>query len=133
MVLSNKTRYIQEILDEKIDLRKKKRDEVFQMLRDNKYDVVDNDTEFKYLVKMSMDAVTAENVEKMKKEHQEKVDELHEVEHTTIQKMWTKELDLLEKEYAKYREERERTMNGDEVKLTVGKKKLVLSSAKKIK
>ena len=133
MVLSNKTRYIQEILDEKIDLRKKKRDEVFQMLRDNKYDVVDNDTEFKYLVKMSMDAVTAENVEKMKKEHQEKVDELHEVEHTTIQKMWTKELDLLEKEYAKYREERERTMNGDEVKSTVGKKKLVLSSAKKIK
>ena len=133
MVLSNKTRYIQEILYEKIDLRKKKRDEVFQMLRDNKYDVVDNDTEFKYLVKMSMDAVTAENVEKMKKEHQEKVDELHEVEHTTIQKMWTKELDLLEKEYAKYREERERTMNGDEVKLTVGKKKLVLSSAKKIK
>jgi DNA topoisomerase-2 len=50
MVLSNKTRYIQEILDEVIDLRKKKREEVFHMLQTQKYDILDEDEEYKYLV-----------------------------------------------------------------------------------
>jgi len=134
MVLSNKTRYIQEILDEVIDLRKKKREEVFHMLQTQKYDILDEDEEYKYLVKMSMDAVTAENVEKMKKENQEKADELNHVVATGIQKMWMQELDVFEKEYLKYKEERERIMNGDsgdgeKKKSVVVKKKLVIKKA----
>jgi len=134
MVLSNKTRYIQEILDEVIDLRKKKREEVFHMLQTQKYDILDDDEEYKYLVKMSMDAVTAENVEKMKKENQEKADELNHVVATGIQKMWMQELDVFEKEYLKYKEERERIMNGDsgdgeKKKSVVVKKKLVIKKA----
>jgi DNA topoisomerase-2 len=133
-ILSNKARYIQEILDEVIDLRKKKREEVFHMLQTRKYDILDEDEEYKYLVKMSMDAVTAENVEKMKKENQEKADELNHVMATGIQQMWIQELDVFEKEYLKYKEERERIMNGDsgdgeKKKSVVVKKKLIVKKA----
>jgi hypothetical protein len=61
---------------------------------------------------MSMDVVTEENVEKMKKEHQDKIEELHRVNSTTIQQMWLHELELLEKEYNKYKDEREKINSG---------------------
>jgi len=111
-VLFNKSRYIQEILDGVIDLRKKKKEEVFQMLQSRSFDILDEDEEYKYLVKMSMDVVTEENVEKMKKEHQDKIEELHRVNSTTIQQMWLHELELLEKEYNKYKDEREKINSG---------------------
>jgi len=120
-ILSNKSRYIQEILNEVIDLRKKKREEVFQMLQSRSYDILDEDEEYKYLVKMSMDAVTEENVEKMNKEHENKQEELSNVINTTIQQMWLQELVLLEKEYYKYKEEREKTTSGSTLVKTAAK------------
>jgi DNA topoisomerase-2 len=120
-ILSNKSRYIQEILNEVIDLRKKKREEVFQMLQSRSYDILDEDEEYKYLVKMSMDAVTEENVEKMNKEHENKQEELSNVINTTIQQMWLQELVLLEKEYYKYKEERQKTTSGSTLLKTSAK------------
>jgi hypothetical protein len=58
-----------------------------------------------------MDSVTEENVERLKKEHQEKSDELQEVSLKSIETMWSQDLDKLEKEYVKYRDERERSVN----------------------
>jgi DNA topoisomerase-2 len=99
-------------LDGTIDLRRKKRDEVNQLLKEKGYDVIDEDTDFKYLVKLPMDSVTEENVAKILKEHGDKVVELEAVKSRTIEQMWIGELDALTLEYAKYREERERSMMG---------------------
>ena len=109
LVLSNKARYIQEILNDTIDLRKKKKDQVIEMLIQKGYNTIDDDEEFRYLVKMSMDSVTEENVDKINKERADKQNELHIVESTTIQQMWLHELSMLEEEYLKYKDERMRT------------------------
>lgn len=109
IVLSNKARYIQEILDDTIDLRKKKREQVIELLEKKGYSKIEDDVEYRYLVKMAMDSVTEENVLKMNKERDDKETELHIVMSTSIQQMWNHELNLLENEYCQYREERERS------------------------
>lgn len=104
LVLSNKSRYISELLAGTIDFRNKKKEAVIQMLNEKKYSVMNDDEEFKYLTKLPMDSVTEENVERLNKEHADKVSELDYVKTTSTSEMWLKELDVLEKEYVKMRE-----------------------------
>jgi DNA topoisomerase-2 len=104
LVLSNKSRYIRELLEGTIDFRNKKKEAVIQMLNEKKYSVMNDDEEFKYLTKLPMDSVTEENVERLNKEHADKVSELDYVKTTSTSEMWLKELDVLEKEYVKMRE-----------------------------
>jgi DNA topoisomerase-2 len=104
LVLSNKSRYISELLSGTIDFRNKKKDAVIQMLNEKKYSLMNDDDEFKYLTKLPMDSVTDENVSRLNKEHADKVSELDYVKTTSTREMWLKELDVLEKEYVKMRE-----------------------------
>jgi DNA topoisomerase-2 len=97
VLLSNKTKFIQENLDGTIDLRKKKREEVVAILNSKKYAVLEEDIEYKYLTKMPMDSVTEEHVEKMNKDCNNKKIELEEIVKTTIHNMWVQELDALYK------------------------------------
>ena len=127
MLLSNKSRYITELLEGSVDLRRKKKEEVVQMLKDKKYNTMNQDDEYKYLVKLPMDSVTEENVARLNKEHADKVAELEYVKSTSTSQMWLKELDLLEKEYNKYREARE---NADKVGKVLGG---VIGEKKKVK
>jgi DNA topoisomerase-2 len=134
MLLSNKSRYITELLEGSIDLRRKKKEEVIQMLKDKKYNKINEDEDYKYLVKLPMDSVTEENVARLNKEHADKVAELEYVKTTTTSQMWLKELDVLEKEYNKYREAREnadkvggKTLGGSSEKKKVKKALLVTS------
>jgi hypothetical protein len=76
------------------------------MLQDKDYDVMDKDEEYKYLVKMPMDSVSQENVEKINTEHSNKSQELDLLKDTTIQQMWLQELDELLKAYLSYQEAR---------------------------
>jgi DNA topoisomerase-2 len=121
VVLSNKARYIQELLDDTIDLRKKKKTEIIVMLQEKEYDVIEDDDEFKYLIKMPMDSVSEENVEKLNKEHKDKSDELQRIKETSEQQMWMSELEYLEQEYDKYRSERSQIGNEKEKKKTSSK------------
>jgi DNA topoisomerase-2 len=134
MLLSNKSRYITELLEGSIDLRRKKKEEVIQMLKDKKYNKINEDEDYKYLVKLPMDSVTEENVARLNKEHADKLAELEYVKTTTMSQMWLKELDVLEKEYSKYREAREnadkvggKTLGGSSEKKKVKKALLVTS------
>ena len=122
LILSNKVRYIQEVLAGTIDLRKKKKQEITNLLKGKKYDMMDEDDEYKYLIRMPMDSVSEENVEKLVAEHSSKSAELICIKNTTIQQMWLKELDILENEYKEYQKERALAQQGD-VKTT--KKKTV--------
>ena len=131
VTLSNKAKYIKENLDGTIDLRKKKKDEVIKMLEDKGYDRIDNDDDYKYLVKMPMDSVTEENVEKLLRDKGNKQLELEEIQNTTINKMWFNELTNLREQYIQYREERTRIMNGEEKKKKVVSKGSVKKIVKK--
>ena len=129
LVMSNKVRYIQEVLSGTIDLRKKKKQEITNLLQGKKYDIMDEDDEYKYLVRMPMDSVSEENVEKLLSEHRSKTAELICIKNTTIQQMWLKELDILENEYKEYQKERALAQQGD-VK-TTKKKPAVKKTGKK--
>jgi DNA topoisomerase-2 len=95
LLLSNKTRYIQSTLSDEIDLRKKSKDSILNMLRDHKYDIMDGDNDYKYLLKMPMDSVSEENVNRLLKDKGNKEAELTLIQSTSIQEMWMNELEEL--------------------------------------
>jgi len=127
VLLSNKAKYIKENLDGTIDLRKKKKEQVIDMLEAKEYDKIDNDEEYKYLVKMPMDSVTEENVDKLLKDKGNKEIALEQIKNTTINKMWVDELNQVRVLYVEYKEERARLMIGEE------KKKKVVSKGTAVK
>ena len=110
VVLTNKARYIQEILDDTIDLRRKRKDQVIEMLMTKQYSILDQDVEYKYLTRMTMDSVTEENVAKMMEERDKKGIELEVVKAKPTVVMWEEELAALEAEYIKYKEDRVRSV-----------------------
>lgn len=97
VTLSNKAKYIQNILDDKIDLRKKNKEQINTILENMSFDK-DNGN-FNYLIKMPMDSVIQENVEKIMNEHANKLNELQEIKNITIENMWLKELNNLKNAY----------------------------------
>lgn len=104
--LSNRARYIQETLAGTIDLRRKKTADVNTLLEGKKYDKIDGD--YKYLIKMPMDSVTEENVETIMKEKENTEKDIEVLTKTSLQTIWSRELNTLEKEYDKYKLIREK-------------------------
>ena len=108
--LSNKARFIIAVLDGDIDLRGKKNAEVSETLKSASYDMIDDDETFSYLVKMPMNSVTHENVERLKAERESKLHDLDELRVTTETQMWNRELDELSGMYQGYMEARTKAL-----------------------
>jgi DNA topoisomerase-2 len=123
LILSNKAKYITDVLNDVIDLRKKTKEQVSQMLSNHNYAIINNDTDYKYLTKLPMDSVTEENVDKITTDCEKKKEELDIITNTTIQQTWLNELGLLESEYMKYKDSREKLMNSDTVDSSAKKTK----------
>jgi len=100
-ILSNKARFISELLEDTLDLRKKKTAEVSAILKARNYHVVDDDVDYKYLVRLPMDSVTEENVAKIMAERDRKNAELLTLKETTEKQLWLNELAVLRAEYVK--------------------------------
>ena len=92
--LSNRAKYIQESLTGDVDLRHKTLLNVNLLLTERNYDQIDGD--FKYLIKMTMDSVTNENVAKILQDRDDTIAELSILKSTTIEEMWLKELNILD-------------------------------------
>jgi DNA topoisomerase-2 len=101
ILLRNRAKYIQEILDNTLELRKKKKDEIINLLKEKNYDIIDDDDEYKYLLKMPMDSVTDENIEKIMNTYTSIIAELNIILNKTIEETWIEELDILREEYMK--------------------------------
>jgi DNA topoisomerase-2 len=125
MILSNKARYIERTLVDAIDLRRKSADAVTKMLENDGFDRVDGD--YKYLVKMPMDSVTIENVDRLRKERDGTQHDLDVLVGTTLEQMWMNELNDLEKVYMEYKKDREQLQEAHilEEKKGGAKKKVV--------
>tara|TARA_B110001450_G_scaffold61043_2_gene57827 strand:- start:2800 stop:6267 length:3468 start_codon:yes stop_codon:yes gene_type:complete len=102
-VLSAKARFIQYNLDDKIDLRKKSKSEINSIMEKFEFDLGENG-DYNYLVKMPMDSVSKENVEKLMKEHENKKAELESIQSSSIEAMWLKELGQLKIAYNEFLE-----------------------------
>ena len=105
-VLTNKARYIQELLDGSIDLRRKRGDELTAMLQSKGYAIVENDEQYKYLLRLPMDSVTEENVQKVLKEKGQKESHHATLQGTSIEQLWLADLAELRAEYVKQEEKR---------------------------
>jgi DNA topoisomerase II len=116
VLLSNKAKFIQLQCDDVIDLRKKKKDDVIQMLKEHNFDIIDDDNEYKYLRNMTIDSVIEENITKLLNERDEKKKEYDLLYNTTTTQLWIKELDELYKIYVKYRFERDSRQSGSQIK-----------------
>jgi DNA topoisomerase-2 len=101
-VLTNRARYIQEVLDDKLELRRQTKEAIFAKMTEHGYEHIDGDTEFKYLLKMPMDSVTDENVRNLLSERDTKRAQHQGLQDTAIQALWTRDLDELEHEYKKW-------------------------------
>lgn len=108
--LSNKAKYIEETLHGRVDLRKKRADQVEELMKHNNFDKIDGD--FKYLIKMPMDSVTEENVKHIMKEKDDAKQELDVLMNTTIYQMWLHELEVFTKHYEQFKKKREDLQTG---------------------
>lgn len=95
--LNNRAKYITDILNNTIDLRGKSNAFVNDLLLSMKF--VKLEDSFDYLIKMPMNSVTNENVDKILKERDEIQLLLNETISKSIQNMWLNDLDVFEKTY----------------------------------
>jgi len=109
-VLSNRARYIQEHLDDTLDLRRKSKDEVHALLLSHKYENIEGDSEYKYLLKMTMDSVTKENVARLLSERDSKQQDHDRLLATSEPMLWLNDLNELRSEYMKWMEDKTRDM-----------------------
>ena len=116
VVLSNKARFIKEQCDDNLDLRRKKKNVVIELLKSMKFDIINNDKTYKYLRTMSIDSVEEENYNKLMKDVEEKKNLLDKIKKTTTQQQWLKELNTLKKEYLKYKTKRKERTDGVSIK-----------------
>ena len=123
-LLKNKARFITELLSNAIDMRGKKKEQVSEMLFSSGYKKIDDDDGYKYLVKMPMDMVTAENVDQLNAEKNKKIAELELLEKTSEKQIWLSELVEMKKQYTEYK--KERSNDG----AVVVKKKLIVKKTK---
>jgi DNA topoisomerase-2 len=98
--LSNKARFIKAVLDDVVDLRRKDAATINSMLSGMEYSKIDDS--FDYLIKLPMNTVSKENVEKLLNEKAEVEIQLAELKRTTIHQMWLSELEGFEVQYNKY-------------------------------
>jgi DNA topoisomerase-2 len=102
--LSNRSKYIQGVLDGTIDLRRKTSKEVDDLLSNFGLTMLENS--FSYLRKMQMDSVTSENVEKIMRDSREMQERLKVLINTSLKQMWLNDLDNFEKKYVIYKSDR---------------------------
>ena len=94
VLYSNKYKFIMELLQDTLDLRKKKAQDIYVILEEKNYDKIENS--YHYLVKMPMDMVNEENVEKLKHEYDETKKAIEELKAMTNVDIYYKEIVELE-------------------------------------
>jgi DNA gyrase/topoisomerase IV subunit A len=125
--LSNRAKFIQGLLNDQIDLRRKKNQEVDELL--TAFGLDKQDDSFAYLRRMQTDSVTEENVEKIMKEKTNTEMELNRLMGTTVVQMWQNDLVQFEKQYLVYKTERE-NLQMNHGNPSSGKEKKVVSRKK---
>lgn len=94
-LLKNKCSYINELLNDTLDLRKKSNSVICELLEQKKYSKINDN--YNYLIKMTMDSVCQENVDALNKQLSEKEKQYHKMMNTSHKDIWNDELEELKK------------------------------------
>jgi DNA topoisomerase-2 len=121
--LSNKALYIQLVLDDVIDLRRKSSSQIDDLLTKNKLGKIEDS--YDYLIKMPMNSVSQENIDRLLKEKGNNELELQQLQNTTVQSMWLHEINNFEIQYNKYKQKRNNDYGTETVNTTNKKVKII--------
>jgi DNA topoisomerase-2 len=94
-VLKNKCNYINELLNDTLDLRKKSYQDICLLLEHKHYSKLND--HYNYLIKMTMDSVCQENVDSLNHQFDEKQKQYEKMLHTDPKHIWKSELEELKK------------------------------------
>jgi hypothetical protein len=97
-------------LEGAIDLRRKTNDEIDTLMETHSFDEIDDS--FDYLIKIPMNSVSKENIDKILNDEANKKAELQTLVETSLNKLWLNDLAEFEAEYMIYRKMREVTQKG---------------------
>jgi DNA topoisomerase-2 len=106
LVLKYRKKFIENILDKKIIIERKKKSEIVDKLIELKYPElainINGNTSYDYLTNLPLFSLTAEKIDDINKEFDEKKLELDVYTNTSVDKLWLTELDDFEKSYRKW-------------------------------
>tara|TARA_Y100000385_G_C13104252_1_gene646537 strand:- start:3765 stop:5570 length:1806 start_codon:yes stop_codon:yes gene_type:complete len=108
-LISAKAKFIQDVIDGKIKIMNVPQNDVIDKLSSLNYPKISQDNEdtksYNYLLNMSISSLTKEKKDKLEKEKQKMETEIDRLRKKPIYKIWYEELDELEEEWNKYKEE----------------------------
>lgn len=120
-ILKYKVRYIKEVLDEKIIVAKKKREEVIDQLIKREYpklsknlEAFEEEKSYDYLASMLLWSLTLEKIEELQKEYDEKKKEYDDYNSTTEIELWRREIEDFKKCYKNWLKEKQERNEDDE-------------------
>lgn len=96
-----KMKFIEEVLDDKIVVYRKKRDDIIAQLVKKKYPILDNDSKYDYLLSLPIHSFTYEKIEELKEKITNKEEEIHELDSKDEKELWEEELNELKEAYVK--------------------------------
>lgn len=104
-IAKNKFRFVSEIMDEKIVLKRKKLEDITKEMEDVGYDKENNT--FSYLLGMQISSFTEEKLDELTRLISKLEEELATIVGTTAEKLWQNDLDRFEKKYTEWLDEME--------------------------
>ncbi len=114
-VLNEKVRFINDVIEEKIIINKRSKDNIYQQLEDKDYLKVDND--YKYLVNMPIYNLSLEKKLELENEASKKNNEYEELSNTSIETMWKNELLEFRNKYDKFLKDKNDKDSDDTIKI----------------
>ncbi len=90
LIYSNKVRFIKEYISGQLDINRKSKDYVVKLLKDRKYDLVDNS--YEYLYNMPIITLTLEKVEDLNRRVENLLKEIELYKNKTHLDLWREEL-----------------------------------------
>ena len=115
-LLKYKSMFIEYVIDKKIIIFRKKKDEIIEKLEKLKFPKlsnVGNDKSYDYITNIPLFNLTEEKIEELKNKLKEKEKELEYVKITTPIQMWKIELKELLKEYTTWQDSKEKEFNNN--------------------
>jgi len=132
-LISYKVKFIREMLNDTIDLRKKKRQVINELLKSKGYPELSNNLDaspdnysYDYLVKMPLDTLTQEKIDELERKLGDKQIEFDELQQKTERRLWVEDLKMF---FAKYKKmynvkaPKKKSVSGGASKTTLTKKK----------
>lgn len=105
-ILKYRRQFIKDYISKKIIVEKRKKEDIIAKLVELKYPqlaiTLGNPVSYDYLTDMKIFSLTEENIDKLEKDYNDKVNELTIYKETSVKDMWTNELNKFTKEYNKW-------------------------------